>query len=228
MTISTAFTRIKWLWVKPSFFKLCSTNTIWYSVHETQANKWIRDETKMSSTIIKKQWKQTVGTKKYFAVDMPSFSPLLFFFAFGRHRLQSGLLRVMLMRCAGGLYGYRRGLTRLCREIPLIRPHRCQTAWLTSRNSRAPVVRSLKVRCRLISAERLGNMSVTSDPCWLRCVCVWECDGHVCVATAQLRSSELTSLILRGQRIMRGWATKAKDGQWMITYLATMWENESI
>lgn len=137
----------------------------------------------------KKLWKQTVGTEKYFAVHMPSFSPLLFF-AFGWHRLQSGLLRVMLMRCAGGSCGYRRGLTRLCREILLIRPHRCQTAWLTSRNSMAPVVRSLKVRCRPISAERLGNMSVTSDPCWLRCVCVCVCGRVRVMFVLQRHSSD--------------------------------------
>lgn len=146
---------------------------------------------------------------------MPSLFPL--HFSFWMTSTAEWLISMMLMRCVGVLYGYCRGLTRLCWEVPLIRPHRCQRAVQTSYNSRALVVCSLKVRCQLISAERLGNMSVTVDPC--RLCGVWEGEGHVCIITAQLWSSKLTSLIFRaarsrllsGQRVMWGWAIKSKD-----------------
>lgn len=63
-----------------------------------------------------------------------------------------GLISTTLMRCAV-FFGYVYG-GGLPPRTPLIRPHRCLAPSLTTHTANAPLVCSLKVRCRLISVTR--------------------------------------------------------------------------
>lgn len=104
------------------------------------------------------------------AVNMPSLFPL--HSGISMTSSVEKLISIILMRCVGDFYAYCGG-PALLRGPPLIRQDCCQTASLTSHSSGALVVCSLeKVRCRLLSSQRLGDMTVTVDPCGLRALCV--------------------------------------------------------
>lgn len=128
------------------------------------------------------RWRQPAGAEHHSARSSRHGLLPLSLYLLGDNVSQSGLLGRALM-------SYRRRVTGLCRETPLIRatPLSRQLRPDLPHNCAPPVVRSLKVRCQLISA---------AGP-WKHCRLVSKPPAgwwHT-LQTEWLRSSELTSLI---------------------------------